>query len=59
MTKPVDNPTHEVHDVVLEDLEAAADMFDGLLDGTFYDDQAEAERYIKELGTGHRPAWAS
>ena len=44
----IDNRVDIMEDISVEDLEAAADMFDGLLNGSFYDDQAEAERYLRQ-----------
>jgi len=48
MNLPIDHPCHEANEISLEDLEVAADMFDELVNGTFYDDQAEAERWIRQ-----------
>lgn len=39
----------EADEISVEDLEAAACVFDGLVDGTYYEKQEQAEAEIKTL----------
>ena len=44
-------PFSEVHEISDEDLEAAADMYDKLVAGTFYEEQEKSVREIRQIKT--------